>query len=117
MTNQVNDDKQTALAPLAGIGIAKVNDREMETIRLEGFTGTLNERWMQLFIDAGISPAAFDDMAFQYLTVKGYTGTLPEMWHKYWEDGGGFTPASESAVLFLDNTFATFIDDTQAEFL
>ena len=61
-----------------------LNDLEMAWLGTGGYTGTLDERWIQKFLKDSITAGSFNGMAKEWLLKQGYDGTLNERWIKFW---------------------------------
>lgn len=92
-----------------------LNDVMMESLGLQGFTGSLNVRLWDFFdvngADAnaktldgkevtclqsqtGLTTGNAEELWFDYLGTRGYTGSLNARKYQFWTDGGTFGPVA-----------------------
>ena len=109
----LNDLKHAALLNSTG-ATPPITINELEILRLIqlGFTGTLNEMYMQLFIEHGITEGTFNGRFYQYLGDRGCEqDTLNERQYCFWS-GGGSTGFCYARLEFNPDSPTVFVKFT-----
>ena len=81
----VNELKVAAIVAYTGQAMPwKTNELEAIWLQGEGYTGTLNEMYIQYFQANGSTSGRFHEAAAQFFITLGYTGSISEMWYQFW---------------------------------
>ena len=85
----LNEVKYSALLAKTG-ATPPITLNELELLWLGdlGYTGTLNERYHQVFDAESVPDGSFNERYYAFLFGLGFTGTLNEMLYQFWAGGG-----------------------------
>jgi len=89
--SSVNELKIAAMRTVASVSSGSMNEVERAYLIFLGATAgnTLNESWLEVFLDNGATSTNWNEAAMQFLAGQGYTNaSLNGRWFDWWTAGG-----------------------------